>query len=111
MNEVCEILQEARELITPMKRWTQGTYARDSNGYSVTPNDPDAVCWCGWGAISKVSADKQPPSVAQAQRILDQAGLSVDVNDGALGSSRLPEANHSVVLTCYDNAIKQACDG
>lgn len=37
------------------ERWTQHSEARDVAGDDVTPLDGDAVCWCVFGAIQKVS--------------------------------------------------------
>jgi hypothetical protein len=34
-------------------RHITGTLAKDSNGYSCKPNDPDAQCFCALGRMSK----------------------------------------------------------
>jgi hypothetical protein len=37
---------------------TQRVLAKDEDGDSCPPNDPDAKCWCYWGAIMKTYYDK-----------------------------------------------------
>lgn len=43
------------ELLADPKSWTQCTRARNAAGVSVESNDPEAVCWCIIGAISKTN--------------------------------------------------------
>lgn len=45
-------LREARGVLE--RGWTQGSFARDANAYSVSSKNPDATCWCAAGAIQKV---------------------------------------------------------
>jgi hypothetical protein len=35
-----------REFFSDASKWTQHVYARNSNGDQVSPNDPNACCWC-----------------------------------------------------------------
>ena len=44
---------KAYELLSSEDKWTKGYMARDSKGRRVTPNSPEATCWCVLGAISK----------------------------------------------------------
>lgn len=48
---------KAHELLADKSRWTTGTRGRDAAGNSVPANHPDAVCWCGNGAIEKCYGD------------------------------------------------------
>lgn len=40
-----------KELLSDRSKWTKGYSALDTVGWIVTPNSPDAVCWCLYGAI------------------------------------------------------------
>lgn len=44
----------AYEKVKNVNTWTQYNYAKDRNGISVIPYDPNAVCWCSTGAIDAV---------------------------------------------------------
>lgn len=50
-----ELLRAAKALIETTG-WTQGTLARDIRGEPVGSSDPAASCFCGYGAVSAVSA-------------------------------------------------------
>lgn len=50
-----EVLTEAIELISDESRWTQKAHARTATGENVKPRNQQAVCWCGLGAVAKVS--------------------------------------------------------
>jgi hypothetical protein len=45
-----EILKDAKALLET-KGWTQGAAARNARGWTVGPNDGDAACFCGLGAV------------------------------------------------------------
>lgn len=47
-----EALRKAAENINE-KTWTQGEYARDSDGDRVDALETYAVCWCGLGHIKR----------------------------------------------------------
>lgn len=49
-----QILQEAYNLIENPEHWTQVVLARDTDGNSVEPCDPTAVCFCAIGALYRV---------------------------------------------------------
>lgn len=53
-NSVAEVLSAAAALIEPDGCWTQGAASRDaSGGMGAAANK--AVCWCLFGAISRVA--------------------------------------------------------
>lgn len=47
-------LRAVRELLSAPERWTQGENARDAEGHYVSPECPQACCWCLEGAILRV---------------------------------------------------------
>jgi hypothetical protein len=49
------VLAEALNLISDESRWTQGSMARDNNGYPVKPRDPRAASWNILGAVAYCS--------------------------------------------------------
>lgn len=47
-----EVLDKAADLITPEGAWTQGYFARVApGGNSIGPREPNAACWCAFGAV------------------------------------------------------------
>lgn len=50
-----EVLKESRKLIAQPEQWTQGTLARDEQGFATELYDANAVCFCAIGAIEKVN--------------------------------------------------------
>lgn len=51
--EFVKAIEAACLLISCKDKWTQYAHARDSKGWSVDPEGPDAVCWCISGAFKK----------------------------------------------------------
>src|ERR1700744_1741679 len=47
-------LKALRELFSVDGTKTNGAWARDSGGKSVTADNPDACCWCLIGGVRKV---------------------------------------------------------
>ncbi len=91
-----EILTEARSLITDRDNWTQGFFARDSEGLKIGARDTDAVCWCAWGALGR-SANEDEYATAWQQLTLFMEGSIARFNDSH---------THEEVLTAFDKAIE-----
>jgi len=53
MNK-CEVLKQARELISNEGRWCQGELAETAQGAIVNPSSINAYRWCAEGALCKV---------------------------------------------------------
>lgn len=51
---VVDVLRRARDLLLT-KGWTQGAFARNKYGRSITALSRDAVCYCAYGAIDRAS--------------------------------------------------------
>lgn len=51
-----DILIEAANLLET-KGWTQGAFARDANGISISDDEESAVCFCTIGALNRVSCE------------------------------------------------------
>lgn len=49
-----ERLKEIEDLLSVPERWTKGYYAKTASGLNVSADNPQAVCWCIYGAIEKV---------------------------------------------------------
>ena len=54
MPDIKQGLIAVRELLADPARWTQEVVARTSLGEEVDARDPEAVCWCLYGACKKV---------------------------------------------------------
>ncbi|MDP9590618.1 UNVERIFIED_ORG: hypothetical protein J2W19_003182 [Shinella zoogloeoides] len=94
-----ETLQNARELISDQKRWTQKAFARDASGNVVDSDDKAAVCFCAAGAITK-AANNLHVAVRARHAFREVARQSVlDFNDSH---------THAEVLAVFDLAIEKA---
>ena len=49
---------KVKELLSDESKWCQGPIARSLSGRSVSYNNPNAVCWCLWGALHKCYPDE-----------------------------------------------------
>lgn len=50
-EEFRRVLESARARIASRERFTTGTCARNRDGLSCSSSSPDAVAWCGFGAL------------------------------------------------------------
>jgi hypothetical protein len=57
MRDVAGILDRAADLIEPEGMWTRQSYARDAKGREISPESPEATCFCMMGAISRVASN------------------------------------------------------
>jgi hypothetical protein len=97
---VLEVLEGALEILRDPKRWTKGSYARNTNGNSVRPHDDDAVCFCSSGALMKATASGSGETlVAALCALLDVVGSRiVRWNDA-------PERTHAEIIQGFEKAI------
>lgn len=113
MKTQAEILEEAKALIKPMKNWTQGYYAHDSNGKNVTPDDPKATKFCAIGAVYRAGvANGLFPNgeTARAEKTLNRVAADrysvpgiASLND--IGDRRTA---HDKIMRVFDRAIALA---
>lgn len=104
MTTTIAILKAARDLIAKPENWTQGAYAKRSDGRETLPSDPDAVCFCSVGAIFKAGSSEFGFSEIMPKEIRDAFGVGrenhlVRLNDGS---------THSEVLDLFSKAISSA---
>ena len=104
------VLTKAREILTPKKNWTQGTMARNSEGYMTLLRNEEAVCFCALGAVERAYYDLAgwDPSAAP-QEVFDPLYEAVGEGGVALWNDR-PSRTHEEVLAAFDRAI-EASDG
>jgi len=102
-----EILRAARELISDPAKWTQGAYARSSKGEELYyGNNPEAVCWCAYGALEKVSGQKTFSEVPGNKQLEESCP---NTNDNDLSVPAINDRlGHAAVLALYDRAIALA---
>lgn len=100
--KVSGLLRRARDVISSPKSWTQGSYARTSQGQEVDVDDLGATCFCSLGAICKASvfysAGDVPVLLCEAKNALS----------GAMGGgiSKFNDAHtHEEVMAAWDQAI------
>ncbi len=104
-QDVLKLLTEARELITDPARWTQNVMARNAAGDKVHHCSTDATCWCGLGAMYRVTyhqATSENPVWVKAVTLLRAnctTRMMVTENDSK---------GHEAMLTAFDRAIIKA---
>lgn len=83
----------ARAILEQPENWTQGTYARDDEGWPCLEDHPESVCWCMSGACRLAYAN---PMLLAYELV---PGWCVpQFNDLSL-------TKHSDVLSVFDRAI------
>lgn len=96
---------KVKELLASPSAWTQGSYARDKDGYHTFIDNPQAYCFCLGGAV--IRCYKDPYECDEAYRKLLEAikkrtGLEVSLlfvfNDD-------PKTTHADIL-----AVAEAAD-
>ena len=93
-----EILTQARVLVK--QSWTQGAYARNSDGESVAAKDPTACSWCAVGAIKAANPDGYP-RLCELWDLFDNLvgrPLTISFNDAS-------DTTQEDVLSLYDRVI------
>lgn len=108
-------IQAARDLITNIEFWTQGSDAADNSGLPVEAYAPTAYCFCAEGALIKVSPDNDQLRISCAEIVTQKAremfGDSIiAVNDGEIGLDDRPTvddytAAHRNVLRVFDAVL------
>ncbi len=103
-----QLLQDARALIADPKNWTQGAYARDKDGINVGTSSPQAVCFCGNGALMHAHAMAEPGLGYQAAwDAMDALGCTARRVHGLAVESVNDRLGHPAVLALYDLAMER----
>lgn len=106
-----EILQKTRDLLSDPSHWTKGEFARDASQKWTNVRNPEATCWCSWGALSRTIVDFQ----------LEETGQNIPLHEGFSQVPTLrtrgdnitlmndhPDTTHAEILQGFDNAIRIA---
>ena len=97
-------LRAARALLADPARMTRGTYARNAAGKPVEPNAPEAVCWCGLGALFKIET-LWAEGIYPGLPFLNAAATELfGSHPSAVGDER----SHADNLRLFDRAIELA---
>lgn len=113
-HDQIEALVEAKRLISSKESWTQGEFARDSDGQVCSPYSKDAVCWCAQGAINaaceKVFNGKMELSSLYHAMARNNLGHVVNqTNSGWVYLDEYnddPETTHGDVIKAFSEAIE-----
>jgi hypothetical protein len=94
-----EVLRRAREVIATPERWTKGALYRVSKRGASCDDIAEATCFCGYGAVQKVTGTRNA-----------QCLLACDALDGVVGGDfpswqDKPGRRHREVLSAFDRAI------
>lgn len=61
------------ELLDKPEKWSQGSFARNSDGLAVQVSDSKATCWCVTGAVLLCYAEEYDVNICKLQNRLDTA--------------------------------------
>lgn len=108
-----EILQKTRDLLSDPSHWIKGDLARDDSQSWTNPNHPEAVCWCSWGAVSKVRVDlkdeaKQLGILLEGFKEVPTLRFRSGVYPTIPSMNDHPDTTHAEILQGFDNAIRIA---
>lgn len=108
---VIELLEHARELLSEPARWTQNALARTAENEVANGYDPNAICWCLYGALQHAAgvSDVIAAETYIAEQ-LDALGWerSEFDDDTITNWNDDPERIHQDVLTLLDECIVHA---
>lgn len=112
---VAQVLKDAKALIADESHWTQGTSARDKDGWPLSDNaSPAAVCWCSIGALARV-ADTGPAApfhlYPTARYYLNAAAAKAAAPGSHSGKSIVnfnDTHTHAEVMEVWNKAIQLA---
>lgn len=84
---------KAWQLIEKPENWTQGDTARRRNGEPTRPEDPEATCWCAFGALVKcyIRTDEFYACHIRLLSHIPDIGRWNDTNDHATVLAKLKE--------------------
>jgi hypothetical protein len=104
-RSIGEVLNAAADLLDKPGAWTQGNSGRDAHGAEVPWNDPDAVCWCAFGAVWK-SQGRMTVQNTPAEDILERiVGWDITAwNDS-------PDRTQAEVVSALRAASRLATEG
>jgi len=98
-----EILIAARAKLATPETWTQGVGARDCMGNATHAGDPDAKCFCTFGAIKAVTGQ-----IVYALPVWQLLNGVAGMNPVAYNDT--PGRTHAEVLNMFDRAIALATE-
>ena len=105
-----EILQKARAILDDPNHWTQNWFARDENGFGVSPLDATACAFCTIGAIQKSAG-----SLTDIAQPIRQLALAAGCPMIAMDTPKMRQwintfndhHSHTEILEVFDAAISQ----
>ena len=105
MQTVVDILRAARDKISDPSRWTTRDYAKNKWGEPTSGHDPDAVCWCAYGAVMSVSNSFH--ARCNAEETLELAAKAIDPGFNCVADFN-DTLGHEAVIEMFDAAIAKS---
>jgi len=99
-----DLLRAAKALISKPEAWTQHYFARDESRKVVSAYSPEAVCFCGYGALKRVMHGSTDDLV-ETSFYLNHA-VRTQKSYGHWQDK--PQRTHDEVMAVFDQAITQA---
>lgn len=88
------------QLLDKPEKWTKGASARDKSGEVVSPDSPNAICWCLAGAMRRCRLDKD----VAINVVRDVIGGSItEFNDGVATFESLTTVINSFERIYYND--------
>lgn len=111
---LAKVLTDAKALIAEPDHWTKGSFARKGqDGIGIAPNDPNATCYCSFGAIMCVTSYNTPASIFDemgkiATRLLAERDPAIEVDPGKnpiVFFNDHPTTTHEDVMLLFNQSI------
>jgi hypothetical protein len=104
------VLAFARVLIADRRRWTTGVAARRASGTECSPHDPDAVCFCAYGAIdacATTDAARREAEELLARVICPEPKTLGDTLPCSVISRVNDRKGHKATLAAFDECLRR----
>ena len=108
------LLTEAKALISDKKHWCKSSAARDINGKKIDVLSANAVCFCSYGAITRVTTRRKGFDQAfsynvsvEATHILNDASYTLH-NRHFVTYNDTQSTTHEDIMSVWDLAIKKS---
>ena len=105
-NKVTELLDLTYNIIEDKKNWTTRSNARDENHDEIEATEPEAVCFCTWGALERAENILKPKQTIyqQTRDLITQEILKfIDFNIESPYPTDMPHNNSYHVITEFND--------
>jgi hypothetical protein len=101
-----EIVGKARELITPIDRWTNGTFARNRKDWAVSCDHDSAYRFCAQGALLRAAYLLGRDQQGENSCISMSEAISLKLTPSGPCLANINDFDsHAAILALFDKAL------